>query len=408
VEQLAENVLRHSRYDVEVSISNISASKLIHDRFIVPSYSEQQLISIRVTKNKRSGFSICNDLNQWKQCLRNAERLMLASKEYDLKPELPDKQRYPRITYSKALASMSFEKLYNDFISAIKLKTRVTNAMILKTVSNTLFMNSNGIKANDRDSELSFSVETKKGNATSFNIKSSRVPFDLNVAAEEAERYCIKSIKPKPIRSMVTDVLLDYFALSSLINMLLIPAFYANRVQKRESFLTEKLGEQIFSEALTINDNGTNGLMASPFDAEGVRCQDKVLVDNGVVKSFLYDSYSSQKDKTVSTGNCISLSQRPSIGPTNFIVKPGKAGFNQNDCLYIRSVAGVHTSNPVSGDFSVNIDNAFYKGVPVKHAMIAGNIVDLFKNIVAIGKNPRQEDNVCTPALLFSDVKVIA
>jgi PmbA protein len=408
IQHIAEKIIKASKHSAEVLISDVSKFNIVYDRFIIPSYSNHQTLSIRSTYGKKSGFSSCTDPSKWRNCLKNAEKLMRVSKELDLEPVLPSKQRYPRISYSKKLAQKTFESLYNSFKTSLELKTKVTHASLSKASAESLFMNSNDILASNRDAAMSFSIETKFRNTTSFNAKVSRELFNPLPVAKEAEHYCLLSQKPKPVKPMTVDAVFDYFALSALVNALLVPAFYANRVQKNESFLSGKLGEQLFSEKLKIHDNATKGLIASPFDAEGVRSQDKTIVEKGVVSSFLYDSYSSQKDKTKSTGNCNSLSKRPSIGPSNFTIKQGATKIDTRKYLHIRSITGVHTANPVSGDFSVNLDNAFYKGKPVKHAMVAGNILELFNNIAAIGNKSRQEDSVSTPPILFRDVKVIS
>lgn len=408
LEEVADKILKTSRYDTEVNIVSHDSMSIIYDRFSIPSRVESASLHVRVTKGKKYGYSLTTDLKKWKQSIKDAAKIMRVTKPLDIKPELPLKQNYRTFAPNKEILSIGYEKLSDLFSRMFDIKPKVIGASISKVVDEGIIANSNEVYNKHKFALLSASVEAKYKRASAFGVKIDKKPFDTEIASSEAEKFCLKSVNPKQIKPMVVDVVLDYFALSSLIGSVMLPSFYADRVQKHESFLSDKLGQGVFSPKLTIFDDGIKGLLSGPCDNEGVRMQRKTLIRKGVVSNFLYDAYSAQREGKKSTGNCSSLAKRPSIGCTNVTIAPGKKEVNSSDCLFVRSLSGVHTSNPVSGDFSVNIDNAFYRGRAVKHGMIGGNIFELFNKIDSIGSKPRQEDIVKTPVIKFKDVQIIA
>ena len=101
----------------------------------------------------------------------------------------------------------------------------------------------------------------------------------------------------------------------------------ADSVQKGKSTFKGKLGQKVASSQVTLVDDGTyeRGIASFPFDGEGWPSQRTVLIEQGELKGFLYDSYTARKDRTTSTGNGMRGSFRdlPSVGNTNFYMLPG-------------------------------------------------------------------------------------
>jgi len=102
----------------------------------------------------------------------------------------------------------------------------------------------------------------------------------------------------------------------------------------------------------------------------------------------------------------------PSPSPSNVVLEFGVRDADVYEgAIYVHSLIGAHTSNPVSGDFSLECMNAFLvKGgdwIPVKSAMIYGNVYELLKRVEVFGKDIRQVDNTITPSIRFERVRVI-
>jgi PmbA protein len=179
------------------------------------------------------------------------------------------------------------------------------------------------------------------------------------------------------------------------------------------------VGEALFAPLLRIRDDGTlaEGMATSPFDGEGVASRNNHLVENGVLLGFLYDSYCGRKDGCSSTGNAArgGVKGLPHMGVTNFFIENGPTpaidllrGIAAG--VLLTDVIGMHTANPISGDFSVGasgflIENG--KAVrPIKGIAISGNILDIFKAVDGVGNDLRFYGSVGSPSLLIKEMDV--
>jgi PmbA protein len=169
----------------------------------------------------------------------------------------------------------------------------------------------------------------------------------------------------------------------------------ADEVQKGRSLFTGKIGTAAASPMLTLIDDGklNGGIGTTPVDAEGIPHQTTPLIEKGVLKQLLYDSYTAQKAKVKSTGNRIrsSYNQEGQIGVTNLYIQPGKTKrkdlFSKIDKgFYVDYAIGVFAGiDTTSGDFSIPCAGSMIeKGVityPVQGASINGNLLGLLKSI---------------------------
>jgi PmbA protein len=170
-------------------------------------------------------------------------------------------------------------------------------------------------------------------------------------------------------------------------------------VYRGTSPMKGKIGEKLFNEKITIVDDGTiDGKFASAsYDDEGVPRRRNVLVENGVLKSFVYDLKTAAQSGVESTGNASrGLFAPPSPSLTNFIIQPGQtplkdilAGIDEG--IIVENVLGLGQGNIISGAFSNPLALAFKveKGEivgRVKDLSIAGNVYDLLKNVGAVSQ----------------------
>jgi PmbA protein len=195
----------------------------------------------------------------------------------------------------------------------------------------------------------------------------------------------------------------------------------ADNVQRNQSPFQGKIGETVASENVTIHDDGllSGGLRTLAFDGEGTPQQKTPLIEKGVLRNFLYDNYAAKKEGKESTGNASRAGylSTPSIEATNFHITPGNKTPDQllsevDNGLIIYYLQGAHSSNPISGDFSIVATPAWKisKG-EIKHAtrgvMLAGNIFQVLKNVTATANNQRQIGQLIAPWILVENVKVI-
>ncbi len=417
VEKIANSL---KGYDVEVNYVDILSDSFYFEgkKCKLPKSSKNEAIAIRVTKKGKSGTCSSTNVNDWKKCLDTAKKICNLSKKAEYYG-IPSKKPYKKVKmFDKKIMDLSLEEMKLMAVSMVnKSKVRVVDASVGRAIGHGKFANSNNIFYESKTAILSSSIDVKKGNSNAYETHSSRRLENFDWVGEKASEMCLKSLKKQKAKTGIYDIFMNYFASSSIFSIL-SNSFYANNIQQGNSKLINMIDQKIFSDKLNIIDDGLlpHGFLTSSIDSEGTPCQKKILVKNGTVKSYLYDFTTAKKEGKESTGNFKGIGLRPSVFETNFIVKPGKrnsktilSGFNG---VYVNSLVGTHTANPVSGDFSVNTDNAFLvkkgKMTPLKHVMLSGNVFEMLKNIKEISSDVRQENTIKCSPIIFSDVQVIA
>ena len=160
------------------------------------------------------------------------------------------------------------------------------------------------------------------------------------------------------------------------------------------------------------------GLRASaPSDDEAVPLKKKTVIEDGKLAMFLYNTYTANKDRTVSTGNGMrgGFKGVPGVGITNLYIDPGECTLGGiikqvEKGLLVTEVMGMHTANPISGDFSVGATGFWIedgkKAFPVREITIAGNILDLMKNVEVVGCDIRFSGRIGSPSLLIKELSI--
>jgi PmbA protein len=197
-----------------------------------------------------------------------------------------------------------------------------------------------------------------------------------------AAKKTIEKLNPQKIKSEKISVVFDR-RISKGILSTLAGAISASAIARGTSFLKEKLNKEIFSSSINVLDkpNIEKGLGSRYFDSEGVKSEELKLVDQGVLKHYLVDTYYGKKLNLKSNGRC--------DGTSNLFFENGAISYqdllklNQRT-LYVTETIG-HGTNLVTGDYSVGatgfiIENGVFKH-PVSEITIAGNFKDIFKNI---------------------------
>jgi len=177
----------------------------------------------------------------------------------------------------------------------------------------------------------------------------------------EAAQKAVAMLGATAVPSQRVTIVLDPYVASNFLDIL-APSLTAEAVQKGKSLFQGKIGEQVISTALNIIDDGRleGGIESSPVDGEGVPTARNVLFSEGRLEKFLYNTYTASKDGVSSTGNGIrsSFKSTADVGTTNFFIQPGIVSPEEllapvDKGFYITEVMGLHTANPISGDFSL-------------------------------------------------------
>jgi PmbA protein len=245
--------------------------------------------------------------------------------------------------------------------------------------------------------------------------------IDPEWVGKESARLAVSALKTKRVETKNYKLILTQFALQDLFYNTLINAIKADNVQRKQSALSEKLGEKVASEKITILDDGLfpGGFRSATFDGEGYPQQKTTVIDRGKLRNFLYDNYTAKKVNEENTGNASRAGylSTPHIEATNFRIIPGNTSTEDlikevDDGLIVYYLQGAHSSNPVSGEFSVVATPAWkIKKGEIKHCtrgvMLSGNIFELLKNIDAVANNQRMMGQLIAPWVLVKNVKVI-
>src|SRR5660397_238297 len=306
-----------------------------------------------------------------------------------------------------ALSAMTLEVLHNISAGA-------SVGLWSEAIANT-----RGVEGTDSGTQASIDVDVvaheRNASGNGFEYAASR-RFDLDVelVGRTAGAVSLSSMNPRPIQSGKMAVVFDPLAVGPVIAA--ATAVSADDVQRDRSFLTGKIGEQIAVTGFTLVDDGLlrGGLETRPFDAEGVPSQRTLLIENGVLRSFLFDSYAANKEGIMSTGNASrgDYRQPPSISPTNLIIGQGGEADIMKDVrhgIYVRAT-GDHP-NMSTGEFSGMV----YAGYAIedgecKHALkqtnIGINVLDLLKQIDGLSRDVTTYFGLTTPKIRVTDVSV--
>lgn len=190
----------------------------------------------------------------------------------------------------------------------------------------------------------------------------------------------------------------------------------AESVYKGVSMLKDKLGEKCASDNFSVYDDPRvqRGRASRLFDNEGQACERIDIFNNGKLENYLHNSYTA---KALGMDNnargFIGGGGNLSVGTTNVYLKPTtdkKPSDVSPNCLKVTEVMGMHTADPISGDFSVGVSGIIYKdgesAYPFKEAVLSGNLADLLGGTVHVFDNSRTFGNITTSDTLFDKMTV--
>ncbi len=188
-------------------------------------------------------------------------------------------------------------------------------------------------------------------------------------------------------------------------------------IYKGASYLIGRLGEKIAADNITIVDDGriSGGLGSKPFDGEGLPTRKTVVVERGILQSYLLDTYAGRKLKLSSTGNASrSVGEASSAGATNFYLAPGLATPDQiigsvKRGLYVTELIGFGI-NLVTGDYSRGAVGFWIENgelaYPVEEITIAGNLKDMWMGVETVGNDLVFRGRVASPTVKIAEMTV--
>ncbi|MBI5056631.1 MAG: TldD/PmbA family protein [Nitrospirae bacterium] len=304
-------------------------------------------------------------------------------------------------------------------------------------IGSTVIVNSKGVNVSYESTYYSAHLTTlaqdDKDSQMGWDFAGSRrmSDIDLHSVGRNASKRAIELLGSRKISTVKAPVIFDPSVAVDFLDIL-SASMSAEAVQKNRSFLSGKTGQCVISELVDIIDDGTMpwGSGTNPVDDEGVPSENKTIISKGVLNGYFYNTYSAKKAGTKSTGNAVrgSFKSLPGIGITNLYLRPaerqraeGKGQRAEENNKLVKSLSkgililgamGVHTANPISGDFSIGISGLWIENgealYPVKEAVISGNILELFRKIEGVGDDLTFFGNIGSPSLLIGEMDISA
>jgi PmbA protein len=439
--QTAEQILSLSRDlkadAAEVFLRSYSSTTIEVKEQTVDAFDRAKDIGagLRVLVGGRMGFAFTTDLSD--NALKDLVRAAVTnaqSTEPDPLYSLPEKIAagyHQSSIYDPELVSLT-EKEKIERVMAMEREAfavdprikRIRKAQGSFSASETLIMNTKGAGVSYRSTACSSSIEVvaeEKGESqagSEFDVNRFYRRLEIEEVGRRAARRALDLLGAKHIDSVKAPVILEASVAQEFLG-LMAGGFSAESVQKKRSLFIGKLDKEVASPVVTIFDDGLleGGLGTAPCDDELVPMKKKTVIEKGRLALFLYNTYTANKDKTVSTGNGMrgGFKGIPGVGVTNLYLGPGKyplegliASLDRG--LLVTEVMGMHTANAISGDFSVGATGFWIekgkKAYPVREITIAGNILDLMKHVDAVGSDTRFSGRIGCPSLRIKELSI--
>lgn len=396
--------------------------------------AEESGLGLRVFHEGRLGFVYSNDLsaaalNHMVDDAIDTARYIAADENNVLPGAYSD---YPLMhTFDKDTCQMPLEQKI-DLAHAAEAAARQTDPRIRvveragyqENEYDILIMNSAGLcacsKGNNSGLYISLVAEEDGDAQTGFSTIMSRTvnTLDPEQVGQEAARQAVQSLHARGMDSASIPCIMDPWVVTRFLGVL-AQMVTADAVQKGRSLLAGRLGDKVAAPMVVLEDDAAypGGIASFPFDGEGVPARRNVLISEGILQQYLYDTYTAHKDGTDSTGNARRGSYRglPGVGTTNFILKPGSEDPGQmlkdmDRGLYITEVMGMHTANPISGDFSVGAVGILIEKGELRQAVrgitVAGNMVQLLRQIDTVGNNLRFFGGRAAPSIRLKSMSI--
>jgi len=389
-----------------------------------------RFVGMRIIKDRKTAFVASSDLSQeiLQQLLKNAiKRACLANPDEfsGLPPLSPEKIDIKSLNlYDPSIPELSSEQKINLALETEKLALEdkgITNshgASIETNIIRFILANSKGFLEEYAQTLCSLSVGLQAGGTDDrvedYWFSSVRHFKDLETTEEIAKKAVertVRQLNPKKISTQEVPVVFEPMMTSWILGFLFTCVSGVSIYQK-SSFLIDKLGQRVGNENITIVDDGLlpGKLGTRPFDSEGVPCQKTPILERGILKNYLCNSYAARKLKLKSTGN----SSGTGVSPNNFYLIPGKYSPEEiissmdKGMILLRTLG--HGLNPITGDISRGAFGLWVEkgeiAFPVSEITISGNLGEILNQAEMIGNDLDFRTSLSGPTIKIQELMV--
>lgn len=391
---------------------------------------------LRIMVGRRTGASYTSDLSREgiDKLVRSAVELAEITTE-DPHAGLPEPEELGSLSGDLQLYSADVEGLDTGVKvdlakraeeAALSFDPRISNsegASFDTHLGRHIFANSRGFSGEYRSSYCALGVAPVARSGDSMERDSwdtlSRAFADLDApesVGRTAAQRALRRLNPVKVETQKVPVVFEPRTARTLLDHI-FDAVHGMSVYRHESFLAGKLGEKVAAETVTVVDDGTiPGLFgSSPFDDEGVPSQRTVVIDKGVLKSYLMNTYAARKLGLKTTGNASrGLTGNAGIGHGNFYVEKGVQTPEQilagiSNGFYVTELMGFGV-NTVTGDYSRGAAGLWIRDGELAYAVsevtIAGNLQEMLLGLEALGSDLEFRRSISAPTIKIGEMTV--
>ena len=419
-------------------LSNLNTSiKIYQGKIENFSNNQNQGISFRGMVDGKMGYSysesmededidfLINEVIENASCIESLDKQFI----YGEKANYTD-----TITYSSAIENLDTDLVKNFLIKmeeyALSIDERVKKVNFCSFAMGSgekIIKNSKGLELHSKENicytYISVIAEENGVVKTGSHFQLGRdfSKFDYKELSEVAVKRALNKFGTITLTKVPKTCVIENLAFSSLLGAM-SNIFSAEAVQKNISKLKGKLNEAVASSIVTLVDDPflKDGLANSSFDDEGVPTSYKKIIQDGILKTYLYNLKTAYKDGVSSTGNGVKGSYKGTVGISSFnlYIKPSSKSFdkmieNIKEGIFITDFAGLHSGlNTISGDFSLAGEGFYIKDGkidrPLNQITISGNFFELLKNIKDIANDIKFSfSSVGSPSIMVEGLKVV-
>jgi PmbA protein len=400
-------------------------------------------LGIRAFVQKRVGFSsgIVSNATSAEQVVDEALSIAKTTKEDPSFLSLPHGGHISgeiRDVFSKETSEMTSEEIVVAAMTAVKAAEKNKDVKLplgMVRVAEYSFQVSNslGVDFSHKGTMifLYFTAKATRGDVAgegvekAWSTKFSTIDFE-RIGTSIAEK-ALRTLESKAFKGkMEGTAVIDPVETAGLLDSIQF-ATSAEQVNKGRSPWSGKIGAEVASQQVTIVDDGTlpGGIRSAVADDEGVKTTRKPIISNGVLKSYIYDSYNANIAGVKPSGNGFRRGTRSIEGTfmfpincaySNMVVEPSKQSREQmirkiDKGILIERFASPEV-NPVTGGFGCEVRDATLieggqLGNHIKHALLIGNIYEQLKNVVSIGNDVKFVGDTVLPTMAFSGITLI-
>ncbi|MCQ8894165.1 MAG: TldD/PmbA family protein [Methanolinea sp.] len=383
--------------------------------------SDNKSLAIRVISGGKIGVSSTSNPGRWEPCLDAALRSaqLANAQEWKGLPR-PDPAGGGWINFDQTLIPDPARAggLLQDMVEgAGAYPVEITSGSAEISRFSTVLANTNGLFREDRESLVSIGLEAIREQSTGYEFETSwKADIDAVEVGRRAAFLASSSAGGRDIPTGTYDVILSPVALAQLVEACIIPALSGRNVHEGRSRLAPLLGEEVFDPALTLTDDPFHprGTGSCLWDGEGSVTRRLPFIERGVLRCFAYDLKTAYRYGKESTGSAVrsGMGGGISIGVHCATLDGPRCNLADEEGIWVHDVVGAHTANPLTGDFSVELSNAFltrggHFEYPIKSAMLTGNVFEMLKGTEGISREERVVGAFVLPSIRLKNQRII-